>query len=192
MTKRLRGFTLAELAIVIVVIGILAAIVVVNYSGAQDRAKNAQTLNAVDQWLKALEMYRARNGAFPNISSCLGANYGYNIDGTGASGIGQCRQDNVTTGVVDNAAFDSLLSKYLSGNPTPAIITTIVTNPTYWYRGAYYYVTGGNSRIDFTLTAAAGSCPAKIGGDIALSNGGYTGTNGNLLCAYIIGPTTGY
>jgi prepilin-type N-terminal cleavage/methylation domain-containing protein len=192
MKKTMSGFTIMELVIVIIVIGILMAITLVTYNGAQDRAKNAQTLSAVDQWLKALEIYRARNGSFPAMNSCLGANYLYTVSGAGASGVGQCRQDDATTGVVDSAAFDALLVKYLSGNPTPAMTTTIVTSPNFWYRGAYYYVTGGNSRIDFTLTAAAGGCPAKIGGDVALSNGGYQGTNRNYMCSYVIGPTTGY
>ncbi|MFZ1258489.1 MAG: prepilin-type N-terminal cleavage/methylation domain-containing protein [Candidatus Saccharimonas sp.] len=191
MATRSRGFTLVELLIVIVVIGVVATLSIVAYNGAQDRARSAQTLTAVNQWLKALQMYKAKNGAFPNVNSCLGANYKYNYDGLGATGVGQCRQDNTVTGVTSSATFLAAMQPYITSNPTPAMVTTPVTVPTYWYRGAYYYLAGANSRIDFTLPKAAGGCPSTIGGTIDVIST-VVGTNGNYMCAYIIGPTVGY
>ena len=46
------GFTIVELLIVIVIIGILAALVVLAYSGIQDRANNQQTESAVNAYRK--------------------------------------------------------------------------------------------------------------------------------------------
>ena len=44
------GFTIVELLIVIVVIGILAAITIVSYNGIQNRSKNAKTVSAITAW----------------------------------------------------------------------------------------------------------------------------------------------
>lgn len=59
------GFTIVELLIVIVVIGILASITIVAYNGIQGRAKDAQVDTAVNQIKKALEIYKADNGFYP-------------------------------------------------------------------------------------------------------------------------------
>ena len=44
LTQKRTGFTIVELLIVIVVIGILAAITIVAFNGIQTRAKNTQTV----------------------------------------------------------------------------------------------------------------------------------------------------
>jgi len=62
-----RGFTIVELLIVIVVIGILAAITVVAYNGIQNRAKDTQTDSSASQMKKLLEAYAADNGAYPAV-----------------------------------------------------------------------------------------------------------------------------
>jgi prepilin-type N-terminal cleavage/methylation domain-containing protein len=184
------GFTIVELIVVIVVIAILASIIVTGYKNVQNRAKNSQTVAAANQWLKALEIYKVRNGGFPASVSCLGADYSYNSDGLGSSGIGQCRQDSAAYGVTSNAAFLTSMSPYITGNPTPAMVTAKSTT-TLWYRGLYYYIGAGNiARLDFTLTPANGGCPSQLA-DIGL-NSGATTTDGNYLCTYVIGSATSY
>lgn len=59
------GFTIVELLIVIVVIGILAAIVIVAYNGVQGRASDTQRVAAINSIRKALELYRTDNGVYP-------------------------------------------------------------------------------------------------------------------------------
>lgn len=61
-----RGFTIVELLIVIVVIGILAAITIVAYNGVQDRARNGQRLSDMSAIVKALEIYKVQNGKYPD------------------------------------------------------------------------------------------------------------------------------
>jgi type II secretion system protein G len=61
-----QGFTIVELIIVIVVIGILAAITVVGYRGSQDRARDAARQNSLTDIRNALEAYRAETGNYPN------------------------------------------------------------------------------------------------------------------------------
>lgn len=69
------GFTIVELLIVIVVIGILAAITIVAYNGIQQRARNAKTTAAAKAYLNAFQIYVAQNGSYPNVgynNYCLG------------------------------------------------------------------------------------------------------------------------
>jgi type II secretion system protein G len=68
-----RGFTIVELLVVIVVIAILAAITVVAYNGIQARARDAQRVQDIKTIAKALELYYADNGTYPNSSCSLGA-----------------------------------------------------------------------------------------------------------------------
>jgi len=61
-----KGFTIVELLIVIVVIGILAAITIVAYNGIQTRARDASRASTVVTLKKALAMYAAdNNGQYP-------------------------------------------------------------------------------------------------------------------------------
>lgn len=64
-SKRGAGFTIVELLIVIVVIGILAAIVIVAYRGVQQRANNTATASAVNQAIKSIMQYQAEKSASP-------------------------------------------------------------------------------------------------------------------------------
>jgi general secretion pathway protein G len=59
------GFTIVELLIVIVVIGILAAITVVAYNGIQDRARTTTVNSDLATIQKAMLMYRADHGTLP-------------------------------------------------------------------------------------------------------------------------------
>lgn len=69
-----RGFTIVELLIVIVVIGILAAITIVAYNGIQQRARDARVDAALTQVKSTIEMYKIDNGSYPNV--CGGADIG--------------------------------------------------------------------------------------------------------------------
>ena len=59
------GFTIVELLIVIVVIGILAAITIVAYNGIQAKARDTQRIADMKTIAKALELYKTNNGSYP-------------------------------------------------------------------------------------------------------------------------------
>lgn len=67
-TRRARqaGFTLLEVLMVVVIIGLLAALVVPNIFGAGDRAKKDLAKATVETGLNgALDLYRVHVGAYP-------------------------------------------------------------------------------------------------------------------------------
>lgn len=64
-----RGFTIVELLIVIVVIGILAAIVIVAFNGVQDKAKATNKVADLKNLQKVIQLYHAQNGEYPIANS---------------------------------------------------------------------------------------------------------------------------
>ncbi len=65
MRKSTSGFTIVELLIVIVVIGILAAITIVAFNGVQQSANDTRGLQDIASIRKALEQYKVLNGQYP-------------------------------------------------------------------------------------------------------------------------------
>lgn len=83
--QKQNGFTIVELLIVIVVIGILAAITIVSYNGIQDRARTAQLnadMQALDKATRAARLLT--NGAlrYVTLSAATGGSCWGKPDGT--------------------------------------------------------------------------------------------------------------
>ena len=110
--KNKQGFTIVELLIVIVVIGILAAITIVAYNGVQTRARTSVAQSKIKTIEKALSLYYADNSAYPN---CSGGKYQPGTPGSACaiSGLGQ-----------------GLVPKYLNTMPT---VSSDDSNITYGY-----------------------------------------------------------
>jgi len=68
-----RGFTIVELLIVIVVIGILAAITIVSFNGVTARANSANAQSAAEAAVKKIEAYNAEVGSYPTTFGALTA-----------------------------------------------------------------------------------------------------------------------
>jgi general secretion pathway protein G len=184
--QKQKGFTIVELLIVIVVIGILAAITIVAYNGIQQRSANAKTVAAANAWVKALKLYKADNGRWPAGWVCLGDNYKYGVSGNDETGTAQCRQTNAS-GYTVSPTFNALIKPYLNGSelPTPAFFTAVYSDGTQWRRGIHYAYGGGDGTIVYMDVAYAGqitSCPVLQG-----VNGTRVIWGDNAYCNYYIG-----
>ncbi|MBC7869079.1 prepilin-type N-terminal cleavage/methylation domain-containing protein [Candidatus Saccharibacteria bacterium] len=82
MNKK-RGFTIVELLIVIVVVGILAAISIVAYGGVQNRARDTIRIDDSEKIRKALELYRIDTGEYPAAINTGLSNVDPNVPGSG-------------------------------------------------------------------------------------------------------------
>ncbi len=73
------GFTIVELLIVIVVIGILAALVVTTYNGIQQKARDTERKTDINAIHSQVEAYQAQNGKYPSLAQIneTGANAGW-------------------------------------------------------------------------------------------------------------------
>lgn len=60
-----RGFTVAELLVVLLIVGLLAAIAVPNISGTIERAREAALREDLSVMRRALDSYFADTGAYP-------------------------------------------------------------------------------------------------------------------------------
>jgi len=82
-SSRLRsgGFTIIELLIVVVIIGVLAAITVVAFSNVQTRARDSERRSELSQMARVLGMYKVDKGGYPNTAT--GCPSGLNGSGSG-------------------------------------------------------------------------------------------------------------
>jgi len=65
LKKRQSGFTIVELLIVIVVIGILATLVIVTFTGIQQKARDSQRQTDINALDSHVEAYYAQTGNYP-------------------------------------------------------------------------------------------------------------------------------
>lgn len=130
-----RGFTIVELLIVIVVIGILAAISLVTYNGIQDKARDAKRTATVDAYEKILLIYKAQHGYFPQVGEnayCLGNRDDYPARDGFAEGACYVMSYNGTVYQTESVVepFNGELQKVSSGRlPTGAYPPYSVNTP---------------------------------------------------------------
>jgi prepilin-type N-terminal cleavage/methylation domain-containing protein len=141
MRQKQRGFTIVELLIVIVVIGILAAITIVAYNGVQSRAHAAAAQADATNLTKLLTNYNTLNGTYPiDLTTVNNGNPMPSTDGTTYAyhpGSGNTSFCATVTNV--NASY-----KITDANPSPATggcagdgvngvapITNLAVNPSF-------------------------------------------------------------
>lgn len=71
--KNNNGFTIVELLVVIVIIGILAAITIVSYTGITVKASTTKATSNADIVQNVVEAYNAANGYYPDSATDMAA-----------------------------------------------------------------------------------------------------------------------
>lgn len=71
--SRTRGFTLLEMLVVVLIIGLLVTIVVVNIAGHTDQARVNTAKSQIHQFSTALDMYNLANSHYPSTEQGLEA-----------------------------------------------------------------------------------------------------------------------
>ena len=158
--KSTRGFTIVELLIVIVVIGILAAIIIVAYNGIQNRTYDTAIQSDLSNLAKKMELYNANYGTYPaDIALIPGLD-------SGIYKLSLSKQAYDTTNVALNAFYCSV-----SPNASYALLATSKS-------GKRFYLTNSLSLREYTGATtwtsadATGICSSALAGS---SNGGVVG-----------------
>ncbi len=124
MNIRTKGFTLIELLIAIAIIGVLTTLLMTNFVGIRQRARDAQRKSDIRQIQSALELYRSDQGSYPTIS---GTTYRLN-----------------STSCPTSQSLQSGATVYLSKIPCDSLGTTA------YNAGNYYYYTADGG-VTYTL-----------------------------------------
>lgn len=111
------AFSLVELLVVISIIGVLAALALISFTGSQQQARDTRRKSDLNQYHTALESYgNGNNGLFPsrtsvctvtNISNCI----------CGDLGLASCEED-PRDGVDPSYIYEYISNGGGSGNPT--------------------------------------------------------------------------
>ena len=163
----LKGFTIVELLIVIVVIGVLAAIVIVAFSGIQERARMSGAMSYASQVKRSPEA--ANTTASLNFDECSGTTAS---DSSGGNNHGT---------IVGTATWSSDTPSgsgcSLSFDGTSTRVTTAATiGANYYLKGAWVKITNcsASNNIISGTGSAFYSCLLRAGhnGDWSAVNGG--------------------
>lgn len=68
-----RGFTLLEILVVVVILGILASLVLPNFLGRTDQARNIAAKHDIQTLVGVLKLYKLDNGFYPSTAQGLQA-----------------------------------------------------------------------------------------------------------------------
>ena len=125
---RKEGFTIVELLIVIVVIGILAAVTMVAFASVQSKGRDSVRLGDMQSIVKALEMHKSYTGAYP-VHTSVDNDWETSIEDGGAP-----------------AFLETLRASGAMTGLTPVDPINAVTNMEYAYK--YHRYNPGNSGCD--------------------------------------------
>lgn len=122
--RRKFGFTIAELAIVILIIGILATIVAVAYGGTQRRAENSKVLAAVAIWEKTIRLYQVNNTMkLPDDWTCLGTSAAdFPLDTAYNLAAGMCERGMIVGDDMWTSEYKLVPPKPTKPTPTPVLL----------------------------------------------------------------------
>lgn len=155
---KVKGFTIVELLIVIVVVAILAAISIVAYNGVQGRALDSRRLSDIKKIHQGVELYRVQNGTFPPVTSGNTDSTGWEVSYTASNSF---IPPLVTSGIMSTIPFDP------------------VNDSSSYYR--YFRYTAGTNFCDSTKGQFYVLQVRKTSNTVKIGDGGpgFTCTNGS-------------
>ena len=175
--KATSGFTIIELLIVIVVIGILAALILTAYGNIQGKAQASVTKNIVQQYSKGLLSYSVDNDHYPRGSDLPTADQAA-LSGVGGICIGTGYSDGCSSTInrgIELESFHQMLKPYVGNAPNISPHDVAITID----MGA------GNQDITITGIAYYGIQPDAVGDDgAAIITDGVTDNNAGF--AYFV------
>lgn len=137
-----KAFTLIEMLVVISLIGILAALALVSFGGAQKQARDTTRKSDIKQYQTSIEDYASKNGGLYPVS-------GSTIISSGAVctalAIGTCPAD-PKTGTLDY--------RYIGTATSYAVWATLENKSVYWIACS----NGKNGEMP-TTTSVTAACP---------------------------------
>lgn len=135
-----RGFTIVELLIVIVVIGILAAITIVSYNGVASRAQDTQRASDLESIKEALEIYKFQdeNNSYPERHIPNGALSSW--EASSREPAGEFLKPLVDKGIMKSVPVDPI------NNALGTVISTEWAGGRFSY--VYYYYAAGSGGCD--------------------------------------------
>lgn len=177
VSKKQPAFTIVELLVVIVVIGILATITIISYSGIQQKAVVASLTSDLSNASKQLKMDQVINSAYP--TTLAAANGGKGITTSSGTSYQYIYNNNANPQVFCITATNGSTSYKVTNNYTPAIGTCqtpgIVTD------GLLLNLDAGNS-VSYPGTGTAWTDLSGLGNHGTLVNGvGYSAGDGGTL-----------
>ena len=89
MMNMKKGFSLAEVLVVVVILGVLASLIIPRFTGQSERAMVAEAVSMLSAIRQAEESYNLGNGSYTNNLTSLdivipgGTKFSYVVDGSG-------------------------------------------------------------------------------------------------------------
>jgi prepilin-type N-terminal cleavage/methylation domain-containing protein len=139
--SRFSGFTIVELLIVVVIIGILAAITIVAYNGIQKRAQAAAVSASLNQVSKKVQLYYVDNNTYPSTLAAAGvsdSSVTYQYTGASTSYCITGTQGSTSLYVSDTQSSPTTGGCPGHGQGGVGAVTNVATNPGAENSGGWY------------------------------------------------------
>lgn len=166
MRKSTSGFTIVELLIVIVVIGILAAITIVAYNGVQSRAQDTSVQSDLRNIAKKLEIGRVDSitDSYPTTNPTIAA-------------IVDVKVSKNSYATTPSASYNLLMCFPTTSNPTDYILLALTKSGKKLYIRAGGTITEYTGGVSWGGGVAATLCDSVVTGWTA-SGAGYASSDG--------------
>lgn len=190
-SKQTSGFTIVELLIVIVIIGILAALAIVAYNGIQQRARESSLKTSLSQAKRKLEIYKVDNSTYPLTGNLSGAqitdsgdaSYQYTSNGTTYCMTATSGNVSYQTTESTTASSGGCAGHGQGGSPA---VTNLATNPSFESNNSNWNTIAGASIS--TVSSGQGIVSGSNALEINMASSNQSGTQ--LYVPNLVASTT--